>query len=80
MSSADRAAELRAQAEALDAMAGLEEDLLAAKQAYAEDSSPERRQAKQAAAEALRAARQEARENEATTVGGDAFVSNGSGG
>ncbi|MER7361918.1 hypothetical protein [Nonomuraea wenchangensis] len=67
MSSADRAAELRAQADALDAVAGLENDLLAAK----ESGDPT---AVREAAEALRAARAQTRD-EGFGVGGDAFVS-----
>lgn len=73
MSSAERAAELRAQADALEALAGLEADLLAAKTAYTESPSGEARAAKQAAALALREARALTRP-ESTTVGGDAYV------
>jgi hypothetical protein len=67
--SAERAAELRAQAEALDALAGLESDLLDAK-ASGDKASV------RAAAEALRGARSEAR-TEGVSVGGDAFVMTG---
>lgn len=73
MSSAERAAELRAQADALDALAGLESDLSAAKQAYADDPNEDTRKAKRAAAVALRAARQTYRP-EGVTVGGDAYI------
>jgi hypothetical protein len=74
MSSADRAAELRSQADALEALAGLEADLMAAKQAYTSNPTVETRAAKQAAAVALREARALTRP-ENTTVGGDAYVS-----
>ncbi|MEU6709984.1 hypothetical protein ABZ897_00780 [Nonomuraea sp. NPDC046802] len=67
-SSAERAAELRAQADALDAMAGLETTLLDAKASGDKEAIRE-------AAEALRAARSETR-TEGFTVGGDAFVAN----
>jgi len=67
-SSADRAAQLRAQAAALDALAGLEEDLLNAK-------ASSDKEAVTAAAEALREARSLTR-TEGVSVGGDAFVSN----
>lgn len=73
MSSADRAADLRAQADALDALAGLESDLSAAKQAYADHPNEDTRAAKRTAAVALRAARQTYRP-EGVTVGGDAYV------
>lgn len=66
MSSADRAAELRAEADALDTLAQLEADLLDAKQSGD-------RAAIRAASEALREARSLTR-SEGTTVGGDAFV------
>lgn len=68
MSSADRAAELRAQADALDTLAQLEADLLNAKQSGDPDRIRE-------AAEALREARSLTR-TEGVSVGGDAFVSN----
>jgi hypothetical protein len=67
-SSADRAAELRAQADALDTLAGLEADLLAAKDSGDKDAI-------RGAAEALHAARSLTR-TEGVSVGGDAFVSN----
>lgn len=73
MSSLDRAAELRAQADALDALATLETELRDAKQAYEDDPSEENKTAKNDAALKLRAARAETRP-EGTTVGGDAFV------
>lgn len=72
-SSAERAAALRAEAEALDALAVLELDLLAAKSAHAEDASGETKTAKQAASEALRAARSLTRAD-GVSVGGDAFI------
>lgn len=68
-SSADRAAELRAQADALDTLAGLEADLLAAK-------ASGDREAVRAASEALREARSLTR-TDGTSVGGDAFVMTG---
>ncbi|MBN6054535.1 hypothetical protein JYK22_21515, partial [Nonomuraea sp. RK-328] len=73
VSSSDRAAELRAQADALDTLASLEADLIAAKQAYADEPTPENREAKQAAAVALREARSLTRTN-GVSVGGDAYV------
>lgn len=63
-----RAAELRAQADALDALGGLEVDLIDAKQSGDQDRIRE-------AAEALREARSAARD-ETTSVGGDAYVEN----
>lgn len=75
MSSLDRAAELRAQADALENMASLESDLETAKQAYRDNPTPETRAAKQAAAIALREARARVRPD-AVTVGGDAVVTN----
>lgn len=72
-SSAERAAELRAQADALDAMAGLEEDLSAAKAAYYDDPTEENKAAKVAAALALREARSLTR-SDGVSVGGDAYV------
>lgn len=73
MSSAERAAQLRAQADALDALAGLETDLADAKQAYADDPNEDTKAAKVSAAVALRAARQTYRP-EGVTVGGDAYI------
>lgn len=78
MSAADRAAELRAQADTLDAVAELEAGLLSAKEAHAAAPSAETRAPKQAAAQALREMRALEREGRADLVGGDAFVSNGS--
>lgn len=71
--SADRAADLRTEADALDSLADLEADLLAAKDAYNSAPTEENRAARQAAAEALRRARAETR-TEGVTVGGDAFI------
>lgn len=68
--SAERAADLRAEADALDALAGLETDLLAAKAAGDRDAIRE-------AGVALREARSQVRP-ESVQVGGDAFVSNDS--
>lgn len=73
MSSLDRAVELRAQADALETLASLEADVLAAKRAYNDDPSPENRAAKQAAMEALREARALTR-TEGVSVGGDAYI------
>lgn len=73
MSTADRVAELRAQADALEALSGLEADLTEAKAAYQDNPCEETYAAKQEAAQALRAARQTVR-SENTTVGGDAYV------
>ncbi|HEY9370041.1 hypothetical protein [Streptomyces sp.] len=67
-SSAERAAQLRAEADALEAQAVLETALLDAK------ASGDRASIREAA-EALRAARSETR-TEGFTVGGDAFVAN----
>lgn len=64
-SSAERAAALRAEADALEALAGLETDLLTAKAAEDPD-------AVRAAAVALREARSVTR-TEGVSVGGDAF-------
>lgn len=76
MSAAERAAELRAQAGALDAIAGLEQLLLDAKEAHAADPTAQTRAAKQEAAQALREVRALTRESRSGMVGGDAFVSN----
>lgn len=78
MTASERAAELRAQADALDALAELEADLLSAKDAFADDPNPETKAAKHAAAVALREARALSRADRTEMVGGDAFVSNGS--
>lgn len=78
MSSADRAARLRAEADALEALAGLEDELKAAKAAYLENPNDETRAAKEEVAERLRAARAATRP-EGVRVGGDAVVS-GNGG
>lgn len=71
--SADRAAALRAEADALDALAVLETDLLAAKAAHAKDPTEETKAAKTAASLALREARSLTR-SEGVSVGGDAYV------
>ena len=71
--SAERAAELRAQADAIEALAEREEDLLAAKRAYDENPTDENWAAKKAAALALRESRALARP-EGMAVGGDAYV------
>jgi hypothetical protein len=68
-----RAAELRAQADAIEQLADREEELLAAKQAYAADPTPETKAIKDAAAKALRESRALARPEE-MTVGGDAYA------
>lgn len=73
MSAADRAAELRAKADALDALARFETDLLAAKAAHAEDPTEETKAAKTAASLALLEARSLTR-SEGVSVGGDAYV------
>ncbi|ETK36145.1 hypothetical protein [Microbispora sp. ATCC PTA-5024] len=73
MSTADRAAELRAQADALDSIAGLEADLAKAKAAYAANPTEKTRAEKQRVALALREARATIR-SEGHTVGGDAYV------
>lgn len=73
MSSLDLAEELEARAAALRAEARLEDDLEAAKQAYADNPSDDAKEAKQKAAEALRAARA-TRRSDGVVVGGDAFV------
>jgi len=65
-SSAERAAELRAQADALDTLGQLEADLLAAKESGDKGATRE-------AAEALREARSLTR-TEGVSVGGDAFI------
>jgi hypothetical protein len=68
--SAERAAELRAQADSLDVLAPLEAGLLDAKESGDHDRIRE-------AADALREARSVTRA-EGVSVGGDAFVSNSS--
>ena len=68
MSSADRAAELRAQADALDAVVGLEHRLLDAKASGDPAAIDD-------AAKELRNARQQIR-TEGVSIGGDAFISN----
>ncbi|WP_157251118.1 hypothetical protein [Nonomuraea typhae] len=74
MSSAERAAGLRAQADALERLAELEADLATAKSAHAADPTPESKAAKQETALALRQARALVRED-GVAVGGDAFIS-----
>ncbi|WP_433364085.1 hypothetical protein [Streptosporangium sp. CA-115845] len=76
MSSADRAAALRAQADALDELGRLETELLAAKAAYDDDPSDENKAAKTDAAHALREARSDTR-SEGVQVGGDAYLTPG---
>lgn len=66
MSSTDRAAELRAQAEQLDKLAELEHAAASAKTAYAADPSEANRSAHRAAQDALREARWTARGGEGT--------------
>ncbi len=75
MSSLDRAAQLRAEADDIEAeaFATLKADLLAAKAAYADDPSEENKAAKNDAALKLRAARAASRP-ETPAVGGDAYV------
>lgn len=77
MSSSERAAGLRAQADALDALADLEDMLLTAKAAYAADPSPENLAVKAEAAIRLREAREISRQGRSGLVGGDAFISGG---
>jgi len=72
-STAERAAQLRAQADALEALAALEQDLLAAKAAHAANPSKQTAAAVREAAEALRTARATARP-EGLSVGGDAYT------
>ncbi len=73
MSSADRAADLRAQADRLDELGRLEEELLTAKQTYADTPSEENKATKQNVALKLREARSQARP-EGVVVGGDAYL------
>lgn len=73
----ERSAALRAQADALDALAELEAKNLAAKQAYAEDKTPENKAAKLAAAEELNSVRAKSRGGSGTMITGDAFVEQG---
>ncbi|TDD54572.1 hypothetical protein E1286_05110 [Nonomuraea terrae] len=73
MSSAERAADLRAQADALDALASLEAELTAAKAAYTANPNPETLAAKRAAMDNIREARSLTR-TEGVSVGGDAYV------
>jgi len=72
-SPAELAAQLRAKADALEALAGLEENLRAAKRAYEQNPTKQNLAAKAEAMEAVRAARAAARD-EGVTVGGDAYV------
>lgn len=72
-SAAERAAQLRAQADALEQLDALVNDLTAAKAAYRDNPSRENRQALRAAMDAVRTARAAARDND-LTVGGDAYV------
>ncbi|MCC5574496.1 hypothetical protein IMZ11_02425 [Microtetraspora sp. AC03309] len=69
----DRAAALRAQADAVETLDRLERDLADAKAAHEDNPTPETYAAKQKVAHALRAAREAAR-SEGVTVGGDAYV------
>jgi len=73
----ERSAALRAQADALDALAELEAKNLAAKLAYAENMTPENKAAKLAAAEELNAVRSQSRGGQGTTITGDASVGQG---
>lgn len=73
MSTADRAAELRAQADALEALAGLEADLATTKAAYEATPTEETKAAREAAMQALRDARALTR-TDGVSVGGDAFI------
>ena len=73
----ERSAALRAQADALDALAELGAKNLAAKQAYAQDMTPENKAAKRAAAEELNAVRAQARGGQGTMITGDAFAGQG---
>ncbi|MEU6725502.1 hypothetical protein ABZ917_17485 [Nonomuraea wenchangensis] len=77
MSVDDRLASLRSQIEAIEVEKRLLDELQAAKDAYAADSSDEAKDRKQAAAEALREHRQNTR-SEGVSVGGDAYVEPGS--
>ncbi len=61
MGAADEAARLRAEADALDEIAGLEKAARAAKEAYQEDPSEGNREAHRAASQALSDARESAR-------------------
>lgn len=70
----ERSAALRAQADALDALAELEAANLAAKQAYAQDMTPENKAAKLAAAQELNTVRAQSRGGQGTMIVGDAFV------
>lgn len=73
MSAADRAADLRAEADALDALAGLESNLAAAKDAYHANPSSNTSAARQTAMDELREARSLTRAT-GVTVAGDAYV------
>ncbi|OPG13641.1 hypothetical protein [Microbispora sp. GKU 823] len=72
MSTADRVAELRAQADALEALAGLEADLAEAKAAYDANPNEETKAARDQAMQALRDARALTR-TDGVSVGGDAY-------
>lgn len=75
MTASQRAAELRAQADALESLNALEEVLAEAKAAFAADPCAETRAIKQEAALALREARALVRADRTAMVGGDAFIS-----
>lgn len=68
MSSAEKAAQLRALAEQFEGLGTLEEDLESTLASYREDPSEENKAAYEAAKEALRAGRQEIREADVMAV------------
>lgn len=76
-----RADDLRAQADAIEAEERLAAEYEAAVEAYRADPTEAAKQAYKDAAQALRDARRTARSDRTGVgVGGDAFLSNGSGG
>lgn len=71
MGAADQAAQLREQAALLDRLAGLEAAVLTTKQAYRDHPDSASRDARDQAADMLRAARQEQRESGLKVLPGD---------
>jgi len=71
MNAAEQAANLRAQADSLEALADLEQKADAATKAYRKTRSEKNKVAYRSAAEALRAARADARPAETTVTTGE---------
>ena len=75
MNASERAESLRAQADAAEQEAALEDTLVKAKDRYRSKQTDKNKQAKAEAAQALREHREMTRASTGTTVGGDAFPS-----